>query len=102
MTEQKTETRILINMKVNDLFKEFDNTKTRFFAEPNNKVLSDNALGEIWVTAAANALLCSLGMTLNTQKERKDTLARIFADVDGLLDRMFPVKVEEVEASEIN
>jgi len=90
MTEQKTETKVLVNMKINDLFKEFDNTKVRFFAEPNNKALPDSLQGEIWTTATANALLCALGMTIRTQAERRMVLASI-AD---MLERMFPEQPE--------
>ena len=93
MTEQTTESKVLINMKVNDLFKEFDNTKVRFFADKNNTALSDPIQGEVWTTAAANALLCALGMTIRTQEERRSVLAGI-AD---MLERMFPEQPEETK-----
>ena len=86
MTEQSIESKVLINMKVNDLFREFDETKHRFFLEEKNSVLSDAMQGEIWTTAAANSLLCALGMTIRTQDQRRSVLASI----GDMLERMYP------------
>ena len=88
------ESRVLVNMKVNDLFKEFDATKERFFNKKENKTIDDALLGEIWVTAAANALLCSLGMTIAKQEDRRAVLNSI-AD---MLERAFPEQKQEKEA----
>lgn len=91
----------VINIKINDLFKELESCKTRFFAQDANKVLQDNAIGEIFVTSAAHLLIFSLMSCVPDKEGRLYVLENMRAQLEGLQpEEMIEAPKEEISQEE--